>query len=93
MSGAASLPIQPEPLERLGDSAGFGEMLIELLEHNGWTVHRRGAFAGDGVLLIATHPSGYDIQAGGTPGGAAAELFQRAAAILPPQDDHLGLFE
>jgi hypothetical protein len=80
-----------EPLQRLGDCAGFGEALIEVLELNGWTVHRRPAFGG-GVLLLATHPDGWDVRAGGSMAGAAAELFQRAAAIIPPQDDALVLF-
>ena len=93
MSGSSSSSPRPEPLERLGDSAGFGELLIELLERNGWRVHRRAAFAGDGVLLIATHPDGWDVRAGGSLGGAAAELFMQAAArVTPGDDDHLVLF-
>ena len=92
MSAAATPLSESEPLQRLGDSAGFGETLIELLELNGWTVHRRVGFAGEGVLLIATHPDGWDIRAGGSMGGAAAELFQRAAQIIAPRGDDLVLF-
>jgi len=92
VSRAATSLSPSEPLQRLGDCAGFGEALIEVLELNGWTVHRRPAFGG-GVLLIATHPSGWDVRAGGgSVAGAAAELFQKAAAIIAPHDDDLLLF-
>lgn len=73
-------------LQPIGDSTG--ELLLQLLELNGWTVHRRRAFAGDGVLLIATHPDGWDIQAGGpTVAAAATPLFVAACSIRPPAGD------
>lgn len=57
-------------------------------------MHRRRAFAGNGVLLIATHPSGYDVQAEGpTVAAAATPLFTAAAEIRPPTgEEQLGLF-
>lgn len=71
-----------------------GELLLQLLELNGWTIHRRRAFAGNGVLLIATHPDGHDIQAEGpTIAAAATPLFTAAATRRPPTgEEQLGLF-
>ncbi len=43
-----------EGLERLGESGGFAEAILKLLEANGWSILRPGAFAGDGIFLIAT---------------------------------------
>jgi len=42
-------------LERLGDSAPFGWLLLELLELDHWHVHVRAAL-GDGVIVIGHHP-------------------------------------
>jgi hypothetical protein len=38
-------------LERLGNSAAFGYVLLEMLERAGWTSNIRAAFAGDGVIV------------------------------------------
>lgn len=84
----AADPLEDElgPLQPIGPDCG--ELLLELLELNGWTVHRRPAFAGDGVLLIATHPDGYDIRADGpTTAAAATPLFWQAARIRPVDGD------
>lgn len=73
------------PLQRLGESAEYGELLIRLLELAGWKVHRRRAFAGDGVLLIATHRDGWDVTSSGPSLAAAVSpLFQQAIAIRSP---------
>lgn len=88
----AAAPLEDDlgPLQRLGDTVAWGELLIELLELNGWTIHRRRAFAGDGIILLATHPDGWDVEAAGPSVAAAATpLFVQAATIRPPQGDDL----
>jgi hypothetical protein len=71
-------------LERLGDSFEFGSLLLQLLEtpnaetgDPGWTIYIRRAFAGDGVLLIGTHPllDGVEVKAEGASVAAAAVPF------------------
>jgi hypothetical protein len=50
-------------LERLGESDGFGYVILDLLERAGWFVHVTVPFAGQidndgtrGVLVLARHP-------------------------------------
>lgn len=92
MPAAAATPAPAaaaDDLQRLGDSSALGEFLIGTLELAGWKVHRCGAFAG-GVLLIATHPDGWDVETGGRAlTGAAVALFERCAAIRSPEGDEL----
>jgi hypothetical protein len=81
---------EPVGLHPIGDTVG--ELLLEQLELNGWTISRRRAFAGAGVLLIATHPSGYNVQSSGpTVAAATTPLFIEAATIRPPTGDDLDL--
>lgn len=91
MPAAAATPAHADPDkivgERLGDSPALGEQLIRILEVANWAVHRRPAFAG-GVLLIATHPDGWDVRAAGaTVAGAASRLFEQCVAIRPGGDE------
>jgi hypothetical protein len=87
-------------MERLGDTVEFGEILLRMLElanqetgRPGWTIHRRRGFAGDGVLLIATHPDGYDVSAAGaTVAEAAIPLFLECVQrITVPAEGQLEL--
>lgn len=94
MPKAAAAPAAEQPpdelvgLQRLGDSYEWGEMLAQLLELGGWTIHRRRAFAGNGVLLIATHPDGYDLRSTGPSFAAAiSPLFIEAVTIRPSRDE------
>lgn len=65
-------------LERLGESGAFGEMLLEVLQRQGWTIARRPAFGGavivfasnDETSLVAHAPSLVD---------AAHQIFAAAA--------------
>jgi hypothetical protein len=50
-------------LEQLGESDGFGWLILELLERAGWLVHVTTPFAGQldgdgtrGILVVAAHP-------------------------------------
>lgn len=83
----AAPPLEEQDLgsmERLGDTIEWGQMLIRLLELKGWTVHQRRAFAGDGVILIATNPAGYDVQAAGaTIAEASFPLFMECVSRIP----------
>jgi hypothetical protein len=75
-------------MERLGETIEWGELLIRLLELKGWKVHRRRAFAGDGVILIATNPAGYDVQAAGaTVAEASFPLFMECVTRIPGGDE------
>lgn len=80
-------------MERLGDSFEFGEFLLELLEKRGWTVHpTRRAFAGNGVLVIVTHPDGYQLQAEGpSVVEAATQIFINAPGVAPRAEEQLVL--
>lgn len=68
--------------ERLGDSTPFGEVLLELLERQGWHIERQPAFAGAGVLLIATRSDvdGCLSANGSTIADAALSLFNEIAS-------------
>jgi len=78
-------------MERLGESFDFGECLLEILEWHGWKIHdTRRAFAGNGVMLFATHPDGYDVQAEGpTVTAAATQLFLNAPGVAPRAEPKL----
>lgn len=79
-------------MERLGDSAAFGEVLLDVLERNGWLVHRQAAFAGEGVLVIARR-NGLEFKATGpTVAAAAGELFQEATHFIRIPSTQLRLF-
>lgn len=68
--------------QRLGESAEFGECLLELLEKQGWKIQRRPGFAGGGVLLIATRRDvAYAVSGDGdTTSSAALCLFNEIAS-------------
>lgn len=68
--------------ERLGESMEFGEVLLELLEDQGWHIERRSMFAGAGLLLIATRPDIDHSMCGEGPSvaGAALSLFNEIAS-------------
>lgn len=63
--------------ERLGESIDFGEVLLELLERQGWRIHRQVGFAGARLLLVATRPDVDHSISGEGPdvAGAALSLF------------------
>lgn len=76
---AGKRPLSVEPLERLGESEGFATALLQLLERNGWFVHKPPPFAGDGVALIATCGSREAHGSGETLGKATAALLSDVA--------------
>ena len=72
-------------LEHLGESAGFGSVLIALLEAAGWTVYERPAFGG-GVLLTAVGHGTSVGAAAMTKGEASFVLFERVMALKKWRD-------
>lgn len=79
-------------MERLGASDAFGEVLLDVLERNGWLVHKQQAFAGEGVLVIA-RKNGLEFKATGpTIAAAAVDLFQEATRFIRVPTTQLRLF-
>lgn len=81
-------PLELEPdggWERLGESEGFGWVLLELLERAGWKVHVRAAL-GEGVLVSASHPElvDFDLRAEGRSVAEvmAGGLFERCVSYI-----------
>lgn len=80
-------PVQQPPLrrydrdlERLGDTPGFGWLLLEILSLNGWTVRVETGFAGQ-PTVIATHPAlGLPVERLGRVEDVAVEVFKEAAS-------------
>lgn len=69
-------------LERLGESAPFGSLLLELLAVDGWAIYQRAGLGG-GVLLLARHPALPEIEIAETAASLAAAsspLFVRCVA-------------
>lgn len=69
-----------EDLERIGDCESFGELLIALLERNGWVVEPCLAFAGEGVLLLAAKEHRSWSAWGPTRNASALNLFEACGA-------------
>lgn len=68
-------------LERIGDSEGFGWLLIDILERHGWVVEPCTAFAGDGVLLTAEKEHREWSGWGPTHNAAALNLFEACGIV------------
>lgn len=68
-------PIAIDPLERIGDSEAFEQVLIRILEQNGWTVDPLTAFGG-GPMWILNRGS-YELG-----GESITELFLEAGRLL-----------
>lgn len=66
--------------ERIGESDGFGWLILGMLEQAGWRVYVRAGFAGEGVMILGTHPdlAGVEVcESGATVAGAAVPFFER----------------
>lgn len=63
-------------LERIGDCEAFGEILIDILERNGWVVEPCTAFSGEGHLLLAAKGHRDWSAWGPTRNAAALNLFE-----------------
>lgn len=70
-------------MRRLGETAAFSETVLELLENAGWTISRIRAFAGEGVLMVASKEAQSVVGSG--PDSAAA-----ATNLLAEVSDQLG---
>lgn len=68
------------PLERLGQTQEWGQVLVGLLEQAGWEITESGLVDG-GVVLTATGHGTSVSAAGDTYAAAAAPLFERAMAL------------
>jgi hypothetical protein len=68
------------PLERLGQTQEWGEVLVGLLEQAGWRITQRELIDG-GVVLTATGCGTSVSAAGDTSAAAAAPLFERVMAL------------
>ena len=68
-------------LERLGESPAFGSLLLDLLGCAGWSIVITGAFAGDGVLVIARRGPFEVRRSGATLADVAVDLFREAALL------------
>ena len=68
-------------MERLGESPAFGFELLDLLGRGGWVVAVLPAFAGDGVMVIASR-NGYEVRrSGATVAEIAPKVFAEATRV------------
>jgi len=74
-------PDELRGLERLGATVEFGSLLLNLLEMDGWDVQRVGAFAGEGVLVIARRGPFEVRRTGESIGEISTEVFKECAAL------------
>jgi hypothetical protein len=71
-------PVPLYGLERLGETAEFGSLLLRLLELNGWHVAQLRGFAGDGVLVIARKGPFEVARTGARLADIATDVFREA---------------
>lgn len=68
-------------MERLGETVEFRSLLLDLLRLNGWVVDSRPAFAGAGVLIIASR-NGIEVRRyGRSETEIAVEVFSEASRV------------
>jgi hypothetical protein len=75
-------------LERLGESGAFGEEIVAIIERQGWIVERRRAFAGEGILLIATLGELEECASGPCVSSAAVSLFHKVVVFFGTAYEH-----
>lgn len=66
-------------LERLGETQEWGELMLHLLQLQGWTVTVRPLFSNSGVLVLAERDRVIVYRKGDSIADVACELFLDAA--------------
>lgn len=68
-------------LQRLGETTEFRSFLLDMLKLDGWDVGEATAFAGDGVLVIASRGRLEVRRQGPSVADVACDVFQDAMAL------------